>query len=535
MIREKVILITCLLLIMVCHAQTKELSESEVVTKYDEIEAKDLRFKTNIGEVKKLYEYSIDKRYKSGILRGLVAMQRHYLLESNYILSLNYGHQAEEIALKWKNFPILTATYMYKGDAFTKLGMEREAKEYLDVSLKYNKRIENDVDRKMLLSSIYTVLGALYSGKKENDSVISSYQNALNVVEAIPTVNLTKLQRARYFYLLIFHNMNMGNSYSFYHNPPQMDKAEHYFLKTLSFADSHPNEFKIAAMNVYYSVAYFYYLKKDYSKCILYSKKLLEVEKYRKNPEIRLYAYENLKESYDALDDLPQQNKYLKLYIQLSDSLSNVKKGSVIYHSEDQATKSEGEISSLKKYLLSSIIIASVILFLIGFYFYKRNKMLKKKYFLLIDKLERTNEIMSNATNFDEKIEDNEVAKINISSEKEKAILKRLSAFEASEKFLRKNLTLSYMSNLFNTNPKYLSQIIRENRSQNFNSYINQLRINYISNKLYNTTLYREYKISYLAEECGYASPQVFINAFRKETGMTPSYFINELKNQKTE
>nr|WP_307835707.1 AraC family transcriptional regulator [Elizabethkingia sp. ASV34] len=28
--------------------------------------------------------------------------------------------------------------------------------------------------------------------------------------------------------------------------------------------------------------------------------------------------------------------------------------------------------------------------------------------------------------------------------------------------------------------------------------------------------------MSYLAEECGYASHQVFINAFRKETGMTP-------------
>ncbi|AQX14363.1 transcriptional regulator [Elizabethkingia meningoseptica] len=91
------------------------------------------------------------------------------------------------------------------------------------------------------------------------------------------------------------------------------------------------------------------------------------------------------------------------------------------------------------------------------------------------------------------------------------------------------------MSNLFNTNPKYLSQIIREHKGQNFSGYINQLRINYISNKLYNTTLYREYKISYLAEECGYASPQVFINAFRKETGMTPSYFITALKNQDTE
>lgn len=47
---------------------------------------------------------------------------------------------------------------MYKGDAFTKLGMNREAKDYLDISLKYNDKIQDDVDRKMLLSSIYTVL-----------------------------------------------------------------------------------------------------------------------------------------------------------------------------------------------------------------------------------------------------------------------------------------------------------------------------------------------------------------------------------------
>ncbi|MDV3661719.1 AraC family transcriptional regulator [Elizabethkingia anophelis] len=88
------------------------------------------------------------------------------------------------------------------------------------------------------------------------------------------------------------------------------------------------------------------------------------------------------------------------------------------------------------------------------------------------------------------------------------------------------------MSDLFNTNPRYLSQIIHNHKGQNFNNYINRLRINYISDRLYNVIIYREYKVSYLAEECGYASPQVFINAFRKETGMTPSYFIKELKKQ---
>lgn len=512
---------------IVCLSQTIELSESDISKSYDEIEVQDLRFKTNINEVKKLYEYSKSKNYQFGILRGLVAMQRHYLLESNYILSLNYGHQAEEIALKLKNYQILTASYMYKGDAFVRLGMEREAKDYLDLALKYDKEISNNIDKDMLLSSIYTVFGALYSGKKNKDLVVNSYQKALNIIEALPTENMNKLQRVRYFYLLIFNNMNMGTSYAYYHTPPQLDKAEYYFLKTLAFSTSHPNEFRIAAMNVYYSVAYFYFLKKDYSKCIIYSEKLLEVEKKRKNPEIRLYAYENMKESYDALENLPQQNKYLKLYSQLSDSLAKIKNKSVISHTEEKEFETKKEV----KYLFISIIVIGIIVSLIGIYFYIKNKKLKRKYFSLIQNLgNNNNSILS--IDSKSKIGDNEIIKSNISLDKEKELLKKLNAFEESGKFLRKNLTLSYMSNLFNTNPKYLSQLIREHKGQNFSSYINNLRINYITQKLYNTIIYREYKISYLAEECGYASPQVFINAFRKETGMTPSYFINELKNQ---
>ena len=161
---------------------------------------------------------------------------------------------------------------------------------------------------------------------------------------------------------------------------------------------------------------------------------------------------------------------------------------------------------------------------------YGRNRMLKEKYLALIDKLDRNYETNSKPVVVN--VEERENPKINISSDKERDLLKKIEAFETSQKFLRKNLTLSYMSDLFNTNPRYLSQIIHDHKGQNFNNYINRLRINYISDRLYNVIIYREYKVSYLAEECGYASPQVFINAFRKETGMTPSYFIKELKKQ---
>ena len=60
-------------------------------------------------------------------------------------------------------------------------------KECLDVSLKYNKIIDNDIDKKMLCHLYIQYWEHCMPAKKKNDSVISSYQNALNIVEEIPT------------------------------------------------------------------------------------------------------------------------------------------------------------------------------------------------------------------------------------------------------------------------------------------------------------------------------------------------------------
>jgi YesN/AraC family two-component response regulator len=93
-------------------------------------------------------------------------------------------------------------------------------------------------------------------------------------------------------------------------------------------------------------------------------------------------------------------------------------------------------------------------------------------------------------------------------------------------------MSLPVLAAQFNTNTKYLSNIINEYKGKNFNNYINGLRINYIMKLLYEKPEYRGYKTSYLAECCGFSSRIVFTTVFKKETGITPSYFINTLKNE---
>lgn len=119
---------------------------------------------------------------------------------------------------------------------------------------------------------------------------------------------------------------------------------------------------------------------------------------------------------------------------------------------------------------------------------------------------------------------------INIADDTTKVLLIKLEKFEASNNFLKKNINRTWMANKLNTNTRYLSETIKTQRNKTFTNYINGLRINYITHQLVEDPLYREYKINYLAEECGYASSQVFVIAFKKETGLTPSYFIEKLK-----
>ena len=108
-------------------------------------------------------------------------------------------------------------------------------------------------------------------------------------------------------------------------------------------------------------------------------------------------------------------------------------------------------------------------------------------------------------------------------------ILSKMKKFEDSNKFLQKEMSLAMLASQFGTNTKYLSEIINKHLGKNFNNYINDLRINYIVEKLKTTPKYLNYKVSYLAEETGFSSHSSFTTVFKNTTGISPNVFIKLL------
>lgn len=125
--------------------------------------------------------------------------------------------------------------------------------------------------------------------------------------------------------------------------------------------------------------------------------------------------------------------------------------------------------------------------------------------------------------------------KVYMPKEKENAILEVLMTYEESRFFLNKNVSLTQLAVDSGINEKYIGYIIKKYKGKDFPTYINELRISYIVECLKLNPIYLQYKISYLASQCGFTSHSGFSITFKKVIGMTPSAFINNIKNESPE
>lgn len=173
--------------------------------------------------------------------------------------------------------------------------------------------------------------------------------------------------------------------------------------------------------------------------------------------------------------------------------------------------------TSLKNALIIITILGTICILLILIRFYQVNLQIKK-YGIFISKINLIR---------DKKIQQNQQM---IPLKTENILLKKLADFEKSDAYTNPSISLQSLAKKLETNTKYLSETINTQKQKNFNTYINELRITYIINKLREDPLYRRYKIKYLAEESGFTTHSAFAAVFKSFTGLSPINYIQLLK-----
>ena len=103
--------------------------------------------------------------------------------------------------------------------------------------------------------------------------------------------------------------------------------------------------------------------------------------------------------------------------------------------------------------------------------------------------------------------------------------IKHADAIQRAMQFVRDNfhqkITLEETAEHVNLSPSYLSKLFKKELGQNFNNYLNQIRVGKSKNYLLNTEL----TLIDIAGMCGFEDQSYFSKVFKKYTGSSPGKF----------
>ncbi|CAM1359641.1 helix-turn-helix domain-containing protein [Tenacibaculum xiamenense] len=378
------------------------------------------------------------------------------------------------------------------------------------VCAKKNNDESNTLRSLMEISNIYTEYKKIDS---TNKYINLARQKALELKDTV-----------FYHYLFINEGIN-------YYNQKKYRSSIVFFNKAMSFFEK--------KRNTSYLLYPYYYIAKSFdsigriTEALKYYKKSDSIFQLERSfsPFMR-DTYITLIDYHKKENDLEMQLFYINRLLKF-DSIVNQKELYVskkIYKEYDipklEAEKEtilqqlKTEKSNTSYIVYASIIIALTLIIFLYLQYLKRKTYKKRFEELLKGKSDRV-------TSKEKKANE---SKIEIPESIVNEIMKSLEKFEKENLYTSNQVTLAKLAKEINTNTQYLSKVVNCYKGKTFSSYLNELRINYITQKLKEDTQLRKFTIKAISEESGFNNAESFSKAFYKVNGIRPSYFLKELE-----
>ncbi|HLO74184.1 MAG TPA: helix-turn-helix domain-containing protein [Flavobacterium sp.] len=268
---------------------------------------------------------------------------------------------------------------------------------------------------------------------------------------------------------------------------------------------------------------------------------LFYCEKYVKNYQITKVSKENLLMAYNIMTQCYSKKNdnrnayiYAQKSLELIQSIGGIKNKSLNFlHNYDLniIKKESNEIIASKNYFKISLFSILAILALVIFSFYYYHKLLKEKHHRFLKIIQNLRESKVSEINNTQIIKTETQPKQIIDNELIEKLAFGLKKLEQKEAFLDPNFKLAFVAKKLNTNTAYLSQYFNQVIQKTFSEYTQELRIQYVLQKLVDAPYFRKYTLQAIAEEVGYKDANTFVRVFKKQTGLTPNYYIEKLEN----
>ncbi len=253
------------------------------------------------------------------------------------------------------------------------------------------------------------------------------------------------------------------------------------------------------------------------------------------------FLIQDSKQRQDKISELYYTNQLLKLdsmhHVQFKNLYKTITKEydipNLIKVKEQLINDLEkGQENATKKFNITFVISVVLSLFLLVglLYNYILKRVYKKRYDAIVSK-NKENRVSIEVVK-DTKTKNIVPLAIGLDDDAIQTILKGLEVFEDEKLYLTNQISLQDTARIVKTNSKYLSKIINSYKGKTFVNYINDLRIDYLVDRIQNDEMYKKYTIKAISEEGGFINSGTFFKAFQRRTGLKPSYFIKKVREE---
>jgi AraC-like DNA-binding protein len=429
-------------------------------------------------------------------------------------LSLEYYHKSLKIGEAQGNYKGMGQVKINLGRLYRKTKDYKKSEFYLEDALEYFESVKDT----FYIGLAYQNIASLRADTKANEeNTLKDFAHALENYQAIDY---------QYGIAELYHNLAL-----YYENiSGDQQQIKAYYQKALDIsrkAGTHSNSATLILALARVAIE-----SGDYQLAEKYALESLEMSTKQNIPSERNNALKILVKIYLALNEKEKGIQAYEAQIVLSDSLSDIEKTksfnelSILHdlkYKNQLILNQQLEIDNnrLHEIWLKSFLAAAMLLIFLILLFYRfRSKKLRQQYELNL-------QLMNKETNASANIVSDSTA--NGTDEQPDQIghiyQKIQDLFSSEKPFTESEINIASLAEQLNTNQNYLSRAINEYSGMNFYHFLNKYRTGE-ARRLIEENGNFGLSLEQIMHKSGFRSRSVFIEAFKKFTGMTPGQFL---------
>ena len=461
-----------------------------------------------------------------------------------YDKSLEYYFKGLELYETLDHRPCIAKALNCIGFIYWYLSDYQLARSHYDRSLALYTEIGDSAGVAMNLNH----MGLLHWAQGEHDQALRDYTRALALFEAQGNTNSVTA---------LLNNIGLA-----YQDKGAYLQALSYFNRALKINQKIGKKWSL--IENHNNIGRVYILLPDFAKAQVHLRLARRMAQEIESRYLLADNHQHFFLLYQRMGDAPKALAYHKLYTALRDSLTSnrVRANSAAIRTQYEVEKRESEIKLLKaetalaeqrlrahRQWIAFLVAISSLIFIASVIFLIQRINIARAYRHLVEKNMEITQSEKRLRHFrsgqaawetdeqDDAPEADEESHHKYSgsalTEAQKVKIQRdlERLMEASQYFLNHDITISGVAEELSISRTYLSQVVNEKFGMSFVNYINQLRIRE-ARHLLSEDLDRLYTIESISKQVGFNSTNVFNKAFKRFTGLTPSFYIKTLQAQ---